>query len=233
MPRKDETATPTIAPIDSIMILAMLSTGVTAGFVSHSELLIATPIMAALVFVASKQAMQQRDRRDVPPTADFPPEIAAAIERAMDRLPAGDGRRLLADVVREARPLFVSRASAFDASKDAEARAQAAELITASCDTALELSQLDDMLDIHTAPDGEDLPADMTLLNRLSTARDMFANRLRAASLALSSAYAAGMENGTPASDRVAELVAELKADASARSAAKRELNDLFGTQSG
>ena len=27
MPRKDETATPTIAPIDSIMILAMLSTG--------------------------------------------------------------------------------------------------------------------------------------------------------------------------------------------------------------
>jgi hypothetical protein len=233
MPKRDEVATPTIAPIDSVMILAMLSTGITAGFVSHSELLLATPIMAGLVFVASKQAMQHRDRRDIPPTSDFPPEIAAAIERAMDRLPAGDGRRLLADVVREARPLFVSRPSAFDASKDDEARAQAAELITASCDTALELSQLDDMLDGLTAPVGDELPTAMTLLNRLSSARDLFANRWRAASLALSGAYAAGVENGTPASDRVAELVAELKADAGARSAAKRELNDLLGPQSG
>jgi len=233
MPKRDEVATPTIAPIDSIMILAMLSTGITAGFVAHSELLVGTPIMAALVFVASKQAMQQRDRRDLPPTADFPPEIRAAIERAMDRLPAGDGRRLLADVVREARPLFVSTASAFDVSKDDEARAQAAELITASCDTALELSQIDDVLDVHTAPDGDEVPGDMSLLNRLSSARDLFANRLRAASLALSGAYAAGVENGTPASDRVAELVAELKAEAGARTAAKRELNDLLGPQAG
>jgi hypothetical protein len=231
MPKRKGTAEPTIAPIDSIMILAMLSTGMTAGFVAHSELLLFTPIMAGLVFVASKQAFQQREERDVPLTSDFPPEIAAAIERAMGRLPAGDARRLLADVVREARPLFVARSSAFDASKDNEARVQAGELITASCDTALELSQLDDMLDVHTAPDGDPLPTDMSLLNRLSSARDLFANRLRAASLALSGVYAAGVENGTPSSDRVAELVADLKADAGARAAAKRELNELLNPE--
>jgi hypothetical protein len=222
----------TIAPIDSIMILAMLSTGLTAGFVAQSQLLLFTPIMAGLVFVASKQAFQEREDRDLPATSDFPSEIATAVERAMERLPAGDARRLLADVVREARPLFVVRSTAFDVSKDNEARARAGELIVASCDTAIELSQLDDMLDVHTAPDGAELSADMSLLNKLSSARDLFANRLRAASLALGGVYAAGVENGSPASDRVAELVADLKADAGARTAAKRELNELLNPES-
>ena len=228
----NDVAKPAIAPIDSVMILAMLSTGLTAGFVAHSELLLFTPIIAGLVLAASKQAMQRGDQRELPPMSEFPPEIAAVVERAMGRLPSGDARRLLADVVREARPLFVARSSAFDVSKDAEARAQAAELLAASCDTALELSQLDDMLDVHTAPDGDDLPRDMSLLNRLSAARDLFANRLRAASFALSNVYAAGVENGTPASDRIAELVVDLKADAGARAAAKRELDDLLGPPS-
>ena len=232
MGNRNDAARPSIAPIDSIMILAMLSTGITAGLVAHSELLLFTPIMAGLVLVASKQAIQDRDVRDVPAMAEFPPAIAAAVERAIGRLPAGDARRLLADVVREARPLFVARSSAFDASKDEEARMQAGELIIASCDTALELSQLDDMLEIHTAPDGEDLPRDMTLLTKLSSARELFANRLRAASFALSNVYAAGLEHGTPASDRIAELVADLRADAGARTAAKRELNDLLGPPS-
>ena len=232
MANRNDVAKPSIAPVDAIMILAMLSTGITAGLVAHSELLLFTPIMAGLVFVAAKQAMQDGGDRDVPATADFPPEIAAAVERAIGRLPAGDARRLLADVVREARPLFVARSSAFDASKDDEARAQAGELIVASCDTALELSQLDDMLEIHTAPEGDEGQSDMSLLMRLSSARELFANRLRAASFALSNVYAAGVEGGTPASDRIAELVADLKADAGARTAAKRELNDLLGPPS-
>lgn len=232
MANRNDVAKPSIAPIDSIMILAMLSTGITAGLVAHSELLLFTPILAGLVFIASKQAMQDSGQRDIPPMADFPPAIAAAVSRAMERLPAGDARRLLGDVIREARPLFVARTSAFDASKDNEARAQAGELIVASCATALELSQLDDMLDVHTAPTREDSPSDMSLLTRLSSARDLFANRLRAASFALSNVYASGVENGTPASDRIAELVADLKADAGARTAAKRELNDLLGPPS-
>ena len=224
-------ATPSVAPIDSIMILAMLSTGLTAGFVSHPELLIFTPVLAGLVLVVAKQAIQQR-QRDVPVTSDLPPAVAAAVERVMERLPAGDARRLLADIVREARPLFVAKSSAFDESRDNEARSQAAELIGASCDTALELSQLDDMLEVHTSPDGADPPSDMSLLNRLLSARDLLANRLRAASLALGGLYMSGVENGTPASDRVAELVADLKADAGARNAAKREIRELLSPES-
>ena len=226
MPKKPAKAA--IAPIDSIMIWAMLGTGVMASIVSRHELLLITPVMAGLIFVASKQAGQRLHDLDLPETVEFPSEIAAAVERAIERLPAGDARQLLADVVREARPLFAMKSSAFDISKDNEARTQAGELLVASCDTALELAQLDDMLDVHTAPAGGDTPADVSLLNRLSSARDLFANRLRDAAMALAALYASGVENGTPASNRVAELVADLRADAGSRVEAKRELDELM-----
>src|SRR5262249_30806709 len=158
MPKKPTKAT--IAPIDTLMIFAMLGTGVMASIVSRHELLLITPVIAGLIFVASKQAGQHVHELDLPDTVEFPSHIAEAVERAIGGLPAGDARRLLADVVREARPLFAMKSSAFDVSKDNEARAQAGELLVASCDTALELAQLDDMLDVHTAPDSGDTSAD-------------------------------------------------------------------------
>jgi len=48
--------------------------------------------------------------------------------------------------------------------------------------------------------------------------------RLRDAATALSEMYASGVEHGTPASNRVADLAVEVRADASARRAAVDEL---------
>jgi hypothetical protein len=211
-----------------MMVRAMLATGVMASTARH-ELLLITPIITGLIFIAARQANRQLDGFDASQTIEFPPHVAEAIERATSRLPAGDARRLLGDVVREARPLFSMKSSAFDASKDNEARMHAGELIVASCDTALKIAQLDDMLEVHTSPDSDATTVDMSLLNRLSSARDLSALRLRDAAMALRALYASGVENGTPASDRVAELVADLRTDVGARTAAKRELDDLLG----
>ena len=216
-----------IAPIDSIMLWAMLGSGVVASIVSRHELLLITPLITALIFLASKQAHDRLE--EMPALAELPARAAAAVDRAMTRLPAGDARRMLGDVVREAGRVFAMQSSAFDSSKDNEARAEAEELLVASCDTALELAQLDDMLEVHTGPDSGDTPVDMSLLNKLSSGRDLFATRLRDAGMALAALYASGVVQGTPASDRVAELVTELKSDAGSRVAAKRELDDLLG----
>jgi len=224
--------TPSVEPIDSLMIWAILGTGVMAGLVSRPELLLLTPAMAGLVFVASKQAFQRADV-ELPPVSEFPGRVATAVEKTIGRMQPGEPRRLLGAVVRSARPLFTMKSSAFDASTDDDARAHAGDLVIAACDTALELSQLDDMLEIHTAPDSGTRPRDMSLLIRLSSARDLLATRLRDASLALDEMYASGVARGTPSSDRVAELVAELRADANARDSAKRELDQLLSPESG
>jgi len=199
MPKKEKIAQPaTIAPIDSMMLWAILVTGIMAGLRSHAELLLFTPVMAILVLVASKQA-HQRAEIDLPVVDNFPANVAGAVDQAIGRMQAGEPRRLLAAVVRSAKPLFAMTSSAFDATKDNEAREQAGELIVASCDTALELSQLDDKLEIHTAPGSGDSPSDMSLLIRLSSARDLLVARLRDASLALDELYASGVVRGTPA----------------------------------
>jgi hypothetical protein len=65
-------------------------------------------------------------------------------------------------------------------------------------------------------------------VERYKAARTMFAKRLGDAALALAALYASGVEHGTPASDRVAELVTTLKEEASVRSETKADLNALL-----
>src|SRR5262249_14907024 len=155
-----------------------------------------------------------------------------AIHDAVASLPAGDARRLLGDVVRQARPLFGMASSHFDAAKNAEAHAQAADLVLAACETALELSQLDTLLaaDSRTkSVAGETREAE--LRERLTAARALFASRLTEAANALATMYASDVEHGTPASDAVAELAVELSADAVARTKARAEMDELLGTK--
>jgi hypothetical protein len=64
---------------------------------------------------------------------------------------------------------------------------------------------------------------------RARAARSIFARRLADAELALRSLYTTGIERGTPASDRLAELANEIMSEAGARRAANDELHRLLG----
>jgi hypothetical protein len=212
---------------DVVLICAILGAGAAAAVWVAPVLWLTAVVVAVLTFRASRRANTRPTVAQLP-LSEFPPAIDAAIQDAIARLPAGDARHLLAEVVREARPLFGATATAFDASSENEARREAGELVLAACDTALELARLDAVLDARAAPGGSAMNADESLLNRLSAARDLFATRLADAAVALGTLYAAGVERGTPASDRVAELAAELRIDASAKLAAKGELDELL-----
>ena len=162
-------------------------------------------------------------------TSQLPIRVELAIHDAMAQLQSGEARRLLGDVVRQARPLFGMTSSNFDAAKDEEVRTEAADLVLACCDTALELGRIDTMLESGTRAKGGDLRTrDAALFDRCSAARTLFSTRLTDAASALGALYASGIERGTPASDRIAELVTDLNADAIARTAAKRELDQLL-----
>jgi hypothetical protein len=214
------------------MICAMLASGAAAALTTEPALWLVTPLMGFMALKASKRALTSPVHAE-PTLSELPPRVELAVRDAITRLPTGDAQRLLGDVVREARPLFAARSSSFDAASDDAARGQAGELLLAACDTALELARLDALLAPLQGHTASSAPArDDSLLERYSAARDLFAARLTDAAGALGALYAAGVEHGTPASDRVAELVTDLRADAAARSSAKNELDALLSPRS-
>lgn len=217
-----------IAPRDSAMIYAILATGTAAAMTVDPMFWLATPLFGIVTLLASKRASPRVEASDVE-TSELPTRVELAIHDAVSQLQPGDARRLLGDVVRQARPLFGIASSNFDAAKDEELRTEAADLVLACCDTAVELGRIDTMLESSVRANVGDLRTrDPKLFDRCTVARTLFSTRLTDAASALGALYASGIERGTPASDRVAELVSDLNADAIARTAAKRELDQLL-----
>jgi hypothetical protein len=208
---------------DRVMIYAIWGAGVAAAMTVSNVFWFVTPFVAFGVASAGRRAIQATLPTE-PDASELPWRVEVAIQDAVAKLPSGDARRLLGDVVRQARPLFGAGSSHFDESKDNEARAQAATLVIAACDTALELSRLDTLIESGDRAAKKGPRADADLVERYKAARSAFATRLTDAARALGSLYASGVEHGTPASDLVAELATELSADAEARAAAVVEL---------
>lgn len=215
---------------DRAMFYAVFAAGMAAGMRYSQLFWLITPAVALWLWNARRREFPEAvtdaaDSSD-PPLGQFPPRVDLAVQNAIAQLPAGDGRKLLGGVIRQARPLFGMTSSNFDPSKDDESRSHASDLVIASCDTALELARLDALIASGARAPGASAPSDLD--GRYAAARAEFAKRLTDAAAALGELYASGIEHGTPASDRVAELAAELNADAASRAAAKVEIDALL-----
>jgi hypothetical protein len=219
-------AQPTIPAGTAVLVCAVLVTGFMAGMVASPVLWLVTPVVAMLLVRASARAgvAVVPNQADAP---ELPLRLQRMLHKTLQMLPAGDARQLLGEVVRQARPLFATRDQSFDPKQEDAGRANASELVAACCATALELGRLDELF-VHSTSQPS-AGATSGLDARYKAARDLFARRLADAASALQALYASGVEHGTPASNRVAELTSELKADASARSQAKNEMDSLLG----
>jgi hypothetical protein len=215
---------------DRVMIYAVIAAGMAAGVRYAQVFWYMTGIMVWLLVRASRRAFPEpvvaESGQSAEASNQFPPRVAFAVQRAVAELPSGDARKLLGAVMRQGRPLFGATTSNFDPSKDDESRLHAADLVVASCDTALELARLDALIESGGRAEKPAGPSDLDA--RYVAARATFAKRLTDAATALGELYASGIEHGTPASDRVAELAAELKSDAAARVAAQTEVDELM-----
>lgn len=215
---------------DRAMVYSLMASGIAAGIIVSPAFFLITPPLALALMWASHRATP----RSIEPIEDashqLPVRVDFAIHDAIAQLSSGDARQLLGDVVRQARPLFAMTSSHFDASKDDAARAQAAELVLAACDTALELSRIDALLASDARAKTGNKMRDAELRQRLSAARALFASRLSEAATALGAMYVSAVEHGTAAADVVAELTAELSADAAARTKARAEIDELLGS---
>jgi hypothetical protein len=207
---------------DVRLVIAVAICGSVAAVVADSALWLSTAAVVGLLVLAI-QRVSESDVRDDARLRALPLPLQRTLRATLAALPAGDAKRLLNEVGRQAAVLFSSRPFTFDDPWERSARQNVSELVEAACNVAQEMARLD-----RAFPPGTPTAADESLLAQALASRRLFEGRLEDAASALAAMYAAGVQHGTPASDRVAELVQEIRADAAATSYAGTELNRLL-----
>jgi hypothetical protein len=221
----------TMALHDAALLGAIVSIGFLAGRSIDALLYVTTAVMAFMVLRSARRAARSTPIFVAEPEQylELPNELRRTVVSTMSKLPDGDARHLLSAVLDQAVLLFVSKDAAFDAAEEQGTHRHVAELVTAACTTATELAHLEQGTPARSTAAVGSASAD--LVRRLDAGQRLFASRLAEAADALRALYAAGVEHGTPASDRVAELATQLRSDAAARSAALGEMRDLLRTR--
>lgn len=209
---------------DVRLIAAVTTAGSVAAVMATPVFWLSTVGIVALLAVVQRHG--EVDVRDDKRLRSLPLPIQRALRSTLAGLPPGEAKRLLNAVGRQVAILFDARKSAFDEPWGESVRQNVSDLVEAACEVAVELSR------IERAIAGEALSApDAQVRVKLNASRSLYAGRLEDAASALASMYASGVQHGTPASDRVAELVQEIRADAAATSHAWAEMETLSNTR--
>ena len=208
----------------TLTILAPLVAGVCAAIVVSPIFFPITILVVAVLTRGARAGLASAPSQTKSDFLDLPEGLRRVVDDTFAALPDGDARRQLLGVVVQARPILASRSTTFDAATESTSRTNVESLVAACCGTALDLSRLD-----AVAASKAGATSDPAFAARLASARDMLTKRMGDATTALAALYASGLEHGTPASNRVAELAGEITEDAKARDAASTELAQLLG----
>jgi hypothetical protein len=222
-------ASVSLAGQDLLLVSAIVLVGIVSARAISELLLIPSAIIALAVIRSAKRTSKTSSLViEAPQSRNLPRDLDRTVGAAMSQLGDSEARMLLVAIVQQADMLFAPRESPFDAAKDSITNGHVSGLVSAACATALELANLDASRATVAGSMATPTSAQLELTSRLQNARALMARRLSDAADALQALYAAGVERGTPASDRVAELAAELRGDASARGEALAEINALL-----
>ena len=204
---------------DVRLILAVALSGSVAAAVVDGTLWLTT---AAVIFILIR-ASHRAHTADSVLSGDlehFPRHLKRVIHSTRAALPESDAKEFLNALVSQAANVFAPHDSTFDAEWDRKTRRNVAELVEAACGVALDVGRLDLAFARTMETDGR-------VTEGLLASRQLFVGRLRDAGSAVAALYAAGVQEGTPASDRVGDLVNEIRADADLTSHARKELDQI------
>ncbi|HEY2163625.1 MAG TPA: hypothetical protein VGH04_06535 [Gemmatimonadaceae bacterium] len=207
----------------TLMVLAVIIAGMAATVTVSPVFFVTTVLMLAILTRAARAEVAASAAAVKSDFIDLPEDLRRVVDDALASIPDGDARRLLLGVIVQARPILASRSTTFDPAAESASRTNVESLVAACCGTAVDLSRLDAASSAKPAT-----ARDPSLDTRFAVARDMLVKRMSDATAALTALYAAGLEHGTPASNRVAELANEISADAKARDAAATEIAQLL-----
>ena len=217
---------PRLAPSAILLFYAILVTGLLAAYQVTPVLWFVTPAVAWIVLRAAVRDARQPAVAGLD-IRELPDLLRTQVRSTFAQLPDGDARRLLLAVVNQARLLFGRDDSRFDPSEEKLLREHVSSLVEACCATAADLARIDQF-----ATNASDGASAADLATRVAKARGLFRDRLTSAAAAVGELYTANVEQGTPSTDRVAELTTKIAEDAAARTAAAAEMKDLLGDSS-
>jgi hypothetical protein len=214
-----------------VTLLAVVVSGMTAGTVVSPVFYATTIAVVGLMVRASSQPQRATAKLD-DSILKLPPALQASVTRALDEIGPGEARELLLGVVGQGAALYEVASARFDEREERATRRNVDDLLEACCESAIDLDRLDRVVSsaparMNRGPGAPPTPSG-EVNRRLSTARELLVRRLSDAATSLRALYAADVEHGTQASERVATLAAEIKSDASARSGAIAEMKELL-----
>jgi hypothetical protein len=149
----------------------------------------------------------------------LPSRLRRTFSDAFETMGDGRARRTLEDIARRAAPLLQELDSR---PYDHAGHRDEVALADASCTIAVELDRVDGFLAMPETAHTQDARA------RCRAAATRLTARLADAGAAIETLHAQLLEEGSSASERVAELASELTKEASARQAAAQELAQLL-----
>jgi len=207
---------------------AAVTAGAVAGTVAMPLLLWTSPLIGSLVLLGAKRDAGTPLVAPPKRVASLPPALERKVVDALVTLPAGTARSLLADVVRTSGALYATIARTGD---DRNLGPALDELVTAACQAALDLADLDENLgrferqrERFVTGSAERLDA----LARCERTRDALVQRLLEAMTAVARLRTQHAELAEETEPTLAELTRELQAEAEAQAAAAKEIEALL-----
>jgi hypothetical protein len=205
-----------------LLTAAIAAVGTVAGATVHPPLLLTTPAIAGLLLALGHRAVARpllvaSERRET-----LPPALAAEVSATLSHLPDGDGRLLLADLVRLGRGLFAARSPS---------AVPARELLAGACRVARELGQIEGALSrlAEQRPALARVPESWVAnVSRLEAMRDALLQHMLDAVSALGSAITEAVRPDADVAEALSVTSREIEDELALQAQARKEVEELL-----
>ncbi len=211
------------------MLAAIVTLGGAAGLSALPPLFVLSPLMATLLLLVAQKRSQTPVVELPKQTVQLPESVEKKVIEAFAQLSPGTPRSLLADLIRLGQNLHSNMARS---SSHEEELKQLEELLSYSCDAAIDLSDLDESLETLTSlRDGRaDSPSDEWLngMSRSERTRDRLVQRFLEVISLLSRARSHSSAFLGEDGERLGELAREIESHCEAHAEAAQEIEQLL-----
>jgi hypothetical protein len=207
-----------LPPPLAFLTAAVAALGTAAGATVLPPLLLATPAVAGLLILLGHQSVARPLLSAAPRTDSLPAGLAAEVSATLSEVPGGDGRLLLADLVRLGRGLYSSSEPA-------------RELLSGACLVARELGKIESALGRldEQRPRLARVPERWVVeISRLEATRDALLQHMLDAVAALGSAVSEAARPDLDVGQALSRTSREIQEELALRAEARQEVEALL-----